>query len=157
MKKFLLLLLLSTLPAHADTFTGYVAHVSDGDTITLADRKIVRLANVDAPEISHNGVPAQPYGRQAKDLLAYLVLGQQVSVTTTGTDQYGRYVGTIFKGQTDINAYMVSTGAAWVYTQYSKDPTLPPLETKARDKSLGLWAYPNPTAPWEYRRAFKKP
>jgi endonuclease YncB( thermonuclease family) len=49
--------------AYAETYTGRVVGVSDGDTITVLDRSNVqhkvRLSGIDAPE------KAQPYGQRA--------------------------------------------------------------------------------------------
>ena len=41
---------------------------------------------------------------------------------------------------------------AWHYKQYSKDAALAKAETDAKEAKKGLWADPNPTAPWDYRR-----
>ena len=42
----------------------------------------------------------------------------------------------------DVNAEMVRQGAAWVYRQYDRDPSLLRLEQEARDARRGLWALP---------------
>ena len=62
-----LLLTVTGLPVSAETLTGRVVGVHDGDTLTLlvvGNQQVkVRLAGIDAPEL------AQPYGQQAKQLL----------------------------------------------------------------------------------------
>ena len=70
------------------------------------------------------------------------------------TDRYGRTVGRVFVGQTDVNAALVRQGAAWVYRQYAHDPALLVLEQAARDDRRGLWALPEAerVPPWEWRR-----
>ncbi len=59
-----LLLTLTGVPATAETLTGQVVGVHDGDTLTLlvaGNRQVkVRLAGMDAPELK------QPYGQRAK-------------------------------------------------------------------------------------------
>jgi hypothetical protein len=71
------------------------------------------------------------------------------------TDRYGRTVGRIYEGTTDVNAEMVRQGAAWVYRQYSRDPSLLRLEAEARAARRGLWALPEAerAPPWEWRAA----
>ena len=63
----LFLLLLVGTPAAAETLSGRVVGITDGDTLTLltVDRVQVkvRLAEIDAPE-AH-----QPYGQRAKQAL----------------------------------------------------------------------------------------
>ncbi|CAG0912171.1 unnamed protein product, partial [Cyprideis torosa] len=42
---------------------------------------------------------------------------------------------------------------AWHYRKYSKDPNLQALEDEARKAKRGLWADPDPVAPWDWRRS----
>ena len=64
--------------AHADTLTGRVVGVADGDTITVldADRQQhkIRLGGIDAPE------KAQPFGQRSKENLSRMVFGKEVRV-----------------------------------------------------------------------------
>jgi endonuclease YncB( thermonuclease family) len=145
-------LLLTTAPAFAAEITGRVVGISDGDTLTLlSDRRRqirVRLAGIDAPE-AH-----QPYGSRARKVLAALVFRRRVTVVVVDTDRYGRTVGRVIAGGTDVNAAMVRRGAAWVYRAYSHDPALLRLEAEARAARRGLWALPEAQRqpPWEWRR-----
>jgi endonuclease YncB( thermonuclease family) len=52
----------------------------------------------------------------------------------------------------DVNRQMVATGNAWHYAAYSKDQSLADLQSQAQAQKLGLWAQPNPTPPWEFRK-----
>ena len=65
-----LALIVAWIPVSAETLTGRVVGVHDGDTLTLlveGNRQIkVRLAGIDAPELS------QPYGQKAKQALSNL-------------------------------------------------------------------------------------
>ncbi|MBB6431541.1 thermonuclease family protein [Algisphaera agarilytica] len=144
--------LLST-STQADTLTGRVVGVSDGDTITiLIDKEEVkiRLEGIDAPETG------QAFGTQAKKALSDQVFGEDVAVVVTDTDRYQRKIGRVYvkvRGKTrDINLAMVAAGMAWHYTAYSDDPELAEAEETARKKRRGLWRDPDPMPPWEWRK-----
>ena len=147
---FLLCSILS--PAHAQTLVGRVVGVHDGDTLTLLDAEQhqtkIRLAEIDTPESK------QPYGSRAKQALSDLVFNKTVQVDVRDIDRYGRTVGRVSVGGTDVNAAMVASGAAWVYRQYSKDAQLLALEAEARAAQRGLWGLPETqrVPPWEWRR-----
>lgn len=133
--------------AHAD-LSGKVIGVLDGDTIdVLVDRKPVRvrLAQIDAPE------SRAEFGTRAKQALSKAVYGKVVTVKSSGSDRYGRTIGTVLADGQDINRLMVGQGMAWVYRQYSTDRALLDLEAAARKGRVGLWADPNPVPPWEWR------
>lgn len=69
------------------------------------------------------------------------------------TDKYGRTVGRVYVGATDVNAEMIRQGAAWAYRQYLKDQSLLRLEAEAKAAKRGLWALPEAQRmpPWEWR------
>ena len=75
---------------------------------------------------------------------------------TKATDRYGRTVGEVLKGSTNINQSLVESGNAFVYWQYISGcdrQTYSRLENDARLKHLGVWSVPNGIQrPWEYRR-----
>lgn len=134
--------------AHAD-FVGPVVAVLDGDTMdVLVERKPVRvrLAEIDAPE------KGQPFGTRSRQALAASVHGQQVTVITVGNDRYGRVIGTLYLDGQNINRMMVAEGWAWAYRKYVVDRSLFDVEAEAKAASRGLWATPDPVAPWEWRR-----
>ncbi|WP_419900761.1 thermonuclease family protein [Roseomonas sp. USHLN139] len=149
---FAALLLILAGPLAATELAGQVVAIADGDTLTLltAERRQVRirLAGIDTPE------SRQPYGTRARQELAGLAFRQQVRIEVQDVDRYGRTVGTVFVGRSNINAEMVRRGAAWVYGRYNKDPALPRLEVAARQARAGLWALPpaERVPPWEWRR-----
>ncbi len=83
---------------------GRVVAVTDGDTLTVAAagaRYRVRLYGIDAPEAG------QRFGPEAREALADLVLGEVVEVEVTGTDPFGRVVGVVTRGDTEVNLAMV--------------------------------------------------
>jgi endonuclease YncB( thermonuclease family) len=140
----------------AQELPGRVVRVADGDTITVLDQSKVqhriRLAGIDAPE------RRQPYGARAKDHLSSLVAGRQVVVAWQKRDRYGRIVGKVLLDGRDINLAMVRAGLAWHYKAYAleqaekDDLTYSGAEDSARQRRTGLWGYPHPMAPWDWRR-----
>ena len=150
---FVLLLQVLALPyaeASAETWSGEVVRVMDGDTIEVlhANRPIrVRLANIDAPE-KH-----QAFGSRSRDYLGDMVFRRQVSIKDQGQDRYGRVIGVVYIAGVNANAEMVRAGMAWVYRRYNTDPQLVELELQARAMRAGLWRDNFPTPPWEFRRA----
>jgi endonuclease YncB( thermonuclease family) len=147
---------LSLTIAQADTITGKVVKVKDGDTIAVLVDKgdkqelTIRLAGIDAPE------KKQPYGEKAKVGLSGLVFGKVVVVEITQKDKYGRSIGDIHVDGEWVNKRMVMDGLAWHYVQFSKDKELAEAEIDARKNGRGLWADKEPVEPWEFRKREKK-
>ena len=128
---------------------GKVTRVSDGDTVWVNDklgRHKVRLNRIDAPESD------QPFGKESAAHLKSLIGGREVRVEHTGTDQYGRVLGIIFLGETDINLQMVRDGCAWHYSHFDKTPAYAAAERDARVAKRGLWASPSPVNPYLWRK-----
>ena len=136
----------------AETRTGKVTYVADGDSIFVGNWEI-RLAAIDAPE------QRQPYGRQARQVLLGLILGRKVRIESVATDDYGRAVAHVYRTDDGlhVNAAMVEQGAAWVYRRYTRDKSLIALETAAKQAKRGLWALPRNQrmAPEQWRREHK--
>ena len=143
--------LCGALPVAADTITGKVVGVTDGDTITVLDatqtQHKIRLDGIDTPE------KGQAFGTQAKKALSDKVFAKQVTVKYKERDRYGRIVGIVMLGNRWINHEMVAEGWAWHYKQYSSDQNLAAAEIKAREARKGLWHDGNPVPPWDWRRA----
>ena len=137
------------------TITGVVTYVSDGDTIVVTPvgkpAFNVRLADIDAPEISHFGSLAQPYGDVSKAELTALLLNQTVKIDPHSIDSYGRKVSTVLLGTVNVNRYMVSKGLAWAYIRYALDTKVISLQKTAKTAGLGLWADANPIEPSVWR------
>jgi len=80
--------------AHADTLTGRVVGVADGDTITVLDanrqQHKIRFQGIDAPE------KAQPFGQRSKQNLSRMVFGKDVRVEWDKRDKYKRIVGKVW-------------------------------------------------------------
>lgn len=159
--RLLLLALLITLPKQAipaepsaDSITGLVARVVDGDTIHVLEKDKttvkVRLDGIDAPETG------QPFGTKARQALAAKILAKTVNVGTKGNDKYGRTLGVVSLDGRNINREMVAEGWAWHFKKHSKDAALANAETEARAKRAGLWADANPQSPWDWRATEKE-
>lgn len=70
-------------------------------------------------------------------------------------DRYGRTIARLYIGNTDINAYMVEQGGAWVYRRYAKGSSFAPFykaEEQAKANKVGLWSLKNPVPPWKWRK-----
>jgi endonuclease YncB( thermonuclease family) len=139
---------------------GRVVNVADGDTITLqtaTGERRIRLASIDAPEIGHGQVkPGQPFGQASRQSLEGLVAGKTLQATCYEKDQYARDVCDLpGEGDHTANWQQVAAGFAWANTvrhgEYLRDPSLPDVQRRARDKKLGLWADAGAVAPWQWR------
>lgn len=155
---FLITLLLPLL-ALADSFTGKVIAVTDGDTVKVLRegnvQEKIRLLGIDAPE------KKQAFGPQSKDALSRKVFGKVVTVEFQKRDQYGRTLGKLILDGKDVNLTQVEEGLAWHYAHYKKqqlagDADLyAAAQEKASGAKVGLWAKAEPTPPWDYRRERK--
>lgn len=151
----LLCMLIPWGSAAADTLSGQVIAVSDGDTIGVLDARRVthriRLAGIDAPELG------QPFSQRSKQHLAGLVHGREVQVQWNKLDRYGRVVGKVFADDLDVCREMVAAGLAWHYKAYQQEQSAEDqklysdAEDAARQMHLGIWSEPEAMPPWEYR------
>ena len=146
------LLLIPTYSYSADSFTGQVVGISDGDTITVQnsnnERVKIRLAGIDCPE------SFQVHGEKAKQFISSLVSDKRVRIEPETVDQYGRTVGVVLVNGKNINEQMVTNGHAWVFRKYCTADYCKEwlkLEEKARKSQAGLWQDANPMPPWEWR------
>ena len=135
-------------------FQGRVVAIIDGDTVEVmhdgrAER--IRLNGIDAPE--HR----QAFGRRAQDFLGEMIFKQNLRVVMRSKDRYGRTVADLFLGTKNVNQEMVRAGMAWWFRRYApRDMVLRDLEERAREAALGLWADPDATAPWNFRKPTAK-
>lgn len=151
-----LILALGSLVASAETITGRVVGVTDGDTITILDASDqqfkIRLSGIDAPE------KGQPFGHRAKESLSEMVFAKQVVVESNKQDRYRRKVGKVQQEGTDVNLEQLKRGMAWHYTAYAKEQApadreaYANAEAEAKAQRRGLWRESIQSAPWEVRR-----
>ena len=155
-----ILLALAQSIVSADTLTGRVVRVTDGDTIVVLDssnvQHKVRLTGIDAPERK------QAFGTKSKDHLSDLVAGKFVVVDYNKRDRYQRILGKVLLSDQDMNLEQIKAGLAWHYKKYQKDQEpadrdiYSKAEVEAREARRGLWHDPEPVPPWEYRKSKRK-
>lgn len=136
--------------AQAQALLGQ-ASVIDGDTIEIHGKRI-RLHGVDAPESSQPCVRAgQAWrcGAAAANALDQWIARRTVSCQALDTDRYGRTIARCSVAGQDMGAWLVGSGWALAYRQYSKDYI--PAETAARLSGRNIWSG-QVQAPWDYRR-----
>jgi len=160
-KWYAAVLLTLALAVNAETITGRVVGVADGDTITVLDANKVqhkiRLSGIDAPE------KKQPFGNRSKESLSELAFDKTVTVETSKRDRYGRQIGKVLVNGRDVNLMQVERGMAWFYRQYQRDQSpndrrlYEAAEDAARAGKRGLWRDADPVPPWEFRRNKTKP
>jgi endonuclease YncB( thermonuclease family) len=148
---------LASAGAQAEQWHGTVIGVADGDTLTLLDESRrahrIRLDGVDAPE------RMQAFGQRARQSLAGLAHGRTATADCAKTDRYGRAVCRVTVDGADVGLEQLRRGLAWHYVRYAHEQSAPTraayadAEAQARSARAGLWGVPEPTAPWEYRRA----
>lgn len=88
-----------------------------------------------------------------------MVFGKTVEVKPQDTDRYGRTLGLVYFNGQCLNAEIVRTGRAWVYTKYCRIKLCDEfraLEKAARASKVGLWSHPDPFPPWAFRRGKRK-
>ncbi len=109
MKWFATVLLTLALAANAETITGRVVGVADGDTITVLrdhEKIKVRLNEIDAPE------KAQAFGNKSKQSLSDLCFDKIATLDDKGKDKYGRTLARVTCDGIDANTEQVRRGMA---------------------------------------------
>ena len=140
---------------HAETVTGRVVGVADGDTIMVLDadkvQHKIRLAGIDAPE------KKQAFGNRSKESLSDMVFDKTVNVETEKRDRYGRQIGKVLVNEQDVNLVQVERGMAWFYRQYQREQSpndrklYEAAEDAAKAGKHGLWRDVDPVPPWDFR------
>lgn len=151
----------------------FVKRIADGDTITVTDNSgkdlKVRFACIDAPEIAHtikekNSKKAVDkdqfkWGEQAKQRLQQLLKkgGDQVKLTITDTDRYGRNVSEVrLTDGTLVQQVLTQEGLVQVYKPYLKNCPSADLvqkaEADAKKRRAGVWSDSKYVPAWDWRR-----
>lgn len=135
-----------------------IERVLDGDTVIARGiRERVRLANIDAPEMSHGyGQPGQPYSVQSTNWLTKKVEGKQVTMRCVDRDHYGRAICDLYLGGEHVNREMARAGMAWANTasaRFLRDKSVLAAQREAQAERRGLWsAFHAPVPPWRWRK-----
>ncbi|NLO02072.1 MAG: nuclease [Bacteroidales bacterium] len=133
---------------YSQQYSGTVIRVIDGDTFVFQTEEgsvVVRMEGTDAPERD------QPFAGESTDFLKQY-LNRKAVLRVSGTDRYGRTIGTLHVNKRDINLLSVKKGFAWHYKQYSSDKKYSAAEEYARKRKKGLWSIPDPVPPWKWRK-----
>jgi endonuclease YncB( thermonuclease family) len=151
----LLTLLLLWSPALADDLVGQ-ASVIDGDTLEIHGTRI-RLWGIDAPESTQlcRGDDSLQYrcGAQAANDLDAFIARRPVNCLPMNLDQYGRTVATCSAGGADLGEWLVRSGLALDWPQYSKG-RYEAAQRGAEHTGRGIWkgSY---VEPWLYRACIR--
>jgi endonuclease YncB( thermonuclease family) len=152
MKNLQLLLFSLFLPC--TTWAQLVVHVYDGDTYRIirdGKLQVIRLANVDAPELN------QYYGTTVRHAVSNLVLGKVVEIYPAKKDLYGRTIARMIVDVKSLDSLLIAKGWAWNYLPYSKyNPALSIYESQAKTAGLGMWKCMHNVPPWVWRQFNKK-
>lgn len=127
------------------------ASVIDGDTLDLHGQRI-RLHGIDAPESKQSctrGGETWRCGQAASLALADKIGRQPIACEQRDIDRYKRVVARCRLGSEDLNAWLVRSGWAMAYRQYSKDYVAD--EAAAQAAHVGIWAG-EVQPPWDWRR-----
>ena len=153
----LIALLLFASPAAGLAFslpadiTAQVAAVIDGDTVTLADGREVRLVGIQAPKLplGRRGFAEWPLAGEAKTKLEGLTLGQDVTLHYGGAraDRHGRLLAHLTQtgGTVWVQGALLQAGLARVYSfpdNRALAAEMLALEREARAARRGIWAHP---------------
>tara|TARA_Y100000310_G_scaffold334097_1_gene413025 strand:- start:5845 stop:6321 length:477 start_codon:yes stop_codon:yes gene_type:complete len=117
----------------------FVQRVIDGDTVVLSSGARLRLIGIDAPE------KGEPCFGESAEFLREQVSGKLVEIEFGAEqyDKYGRKLGHIFRGQSNINIAIADVGLAYAFpfesnTKYAEEFAL--AEQRAREQAKGcLW------------------
>jgi len=121
-----------------------VRAVFDGDTIDVSTYGRVRLIGIDAPEIGRGYDTPAPFGREARDRLAALVLHRWVRLEQEGQrrDAYNRHLAYVIREDgVFVNAAMVREGLARVTARVplARLDELKRAEAEAQSFRRGMW------------------
>ncbi|HKF74118.1 MAG TPA: thermonuclease family protein [Stellaceae bacterium] len=130
--------------------SAVVEAVIDGDSLTLADGRTVRMVGIQAPKLpkSRPNFAEWPFAREAEAALADLVQSRTVSLHFGGSrqDRYGRVLAQLVRDDgLWVQGELLRRGMARVYTfpdNRAVAAEMLTLEREARTERRGLWAAP---------------
>jgi endonuclease YncB( thermonuclease family) len=93
------------------------------------------------------------WGKHSRDALRDMIGRGPIKIIRHSQDKYGRTVGQIIRGRTNINLQMVKAGQAAVYPHYCDDIQYYMAEALAQKRTRGIWKIRgNHQTPWQFRR-----
>lgn len=123
-----------------DTFMIYVRH---WPWIWIIRKLNLRLRGMDAPEMK------QAHGPESRKVLCDLIDDKVIEVELLDNAKGDRLACWAWVDGANVSELMIVKGKAWNYEKYGG--VFQKQEDHARRNKLGLWADPNPTAPWDFR------
>ena len=148
--RFIIIFLIFVSKVNAEEISG-IPKIIDGDTVHINNYKF-RLEGIDAPEMKQQCKKEslkisyilgftfyKDYncGKISKDKLIAKINGSEIKCVSSSKDRYKRYIATCFKGEINLNRWMVRNGLAIAYKRYSKKYVTD--EEFAKENKLGLW------------------
>ena len=148
--RFIIIFLIFVSNLTAEEISG-IPKIIDGDTVHINNYKF-RLEGIDAPEMKQQCKKEslkisyilgftfyKDYncGKISKDKLIAKINGSEIKCVSSSKDRYKRYIATCFKGEINLNRWMVRNGLAIAYKRYSKKYVTD--EEFAKENKLGLW------------------
>ena len=129
---------------------GRVVRVIDGDTLTLEDRREVRLVGIQAPKLplGRRNFTPWPLADESKTALETLAAGKILRLSFGGApmDRHGRVLAHLTdEAGRFIQAEMLRLGMARLYSFADNRARLDELfsaEREAREARRGIWAHP---------------
>ena len=153
----LLILMLAVPVSAAPVHTATVTEIVDGDTVFIdppyKDGNEIRLVGIQAPKLplGRKNFPTWPLAPEARQALADMVLGKEVTLTFTGArrDRYARWLAHLHvtKGGEPlwVQGEMLRLGMARVYSFPDNRGLVSEMlakEREARRAGRGIWALP---------------
>ncbi|HUS51979.1 MAG TPA: thermonuclease family protein [Candidatus Bathyarchaeia archaeon] len=121
--------------------TLVVTKIVDGDTIKLADGRVIRYISIDAPEKDNC------FAQEAKKINQALVLGKKVrlEMDVNQMDRFGRYLAYVFtldEKEVFVNDYLLAAGVGEFFldtVNLKHQEALVQTAEKAHQENKGLW------------------
>jgi len=122
-----------------------VKRVNDGDTVTLADGRLVRYIGVNAPEINHERNSAEPFGFDARSRNIELIGPRRIRLEfdLERFDDYGRTLAYVFLPDGSmVNEKLLQSGAAhclYRMPNVKYEARLLKAQREAMQERRGMW------------------
>ena len=140
----------SKSPPFIDELSGEVVRVLDGSTFQLKDAQglnyVISLTGLDVLAMrKRDNAAERAIADGSKTNLMKLILGRQVKIELTSTNQNLTGLGVVFLGQTNVNAKVLEAGMSHINPQFIKSLPLKQqyellaAQRKAQEQKLGIW------------------
>ena len=126
-----------------------VSRVVDGDTVQLADGRLIRYLGIDTPEVRRRVGAGwvhdpQPYAEEATQFNRRLVQGKHVRLEydIQTRDRFGRLLAYVYIGETLVNAELLRAGFAEpliIAPNVKYEAEFRALAEHARRAGRGIW------------------